>query len=87
MEGKSVTSRRHRFQRLKSKDWPEAKSSPQVLKASNHFPSNNLTRVGLEGEAGVSEGAPVEAAAFPAQDQRLGESLLRDPEPSSERIS
>ena len=40
-----------------------------------------FTRFRLEGEAGVAEGAPVEAAALPAQEQRLGEPLLRDPEP------
>ena len=45
-----------------------------------------LTRFRLEGEAGVAEGAPVEAAALPAQEQRLGEPLLRDPEPGMEII-
>ena len=45
-----------------------------------------FTRFRLEGEAGVAEGAPVEAAALPAQEQRLGEPLLRDPEPGMEII-
>ena len=53
--------------------------SPQVYKAL--LISLTLTRVCLEGEAGVTERAPVEAAALPAQEQRLGESLLRDSEP------
>lgn len=36
-----------------------------------------LIRVHLEGKAGVAERAPVEAAALPAQEQRLRESLFR----------
>ena len=55
--------------------------SPQVYKALLISLEKTLTRVCLEGEAGVTERAPVEAAALPAQEQRLGESLLRDSEP------
>ena len=55
-------------------------------KHSKFHYSEKLTRFRLEGEAWVAEGAPVEAAALPAQEQRLGEPLLRDPEPAMEII-